>query len=104
MKVFLRILHTRLWRKIEENIGETQFGFRNGLETREALFSMQILVQKCLDQQKSIFICFVDYKKAFDNVKYNILSQRKRIGPDSKDINIIKRLYWKQRAQIKIGD
>ena len=41
LKLFLRIIHQRIYRRIEEHLTNTQFGFRNGLGTREALFSMQ---------------------------------------------------------------
>lgn len=37
LKVFLKVIHERIYPKLEENISETQFGFRNGLGTREAL-------------------------------------------------------------------
>lgn len=39
----------------------TQFGFKGGLITQKALFCMQLLVQKCYDQRKDVFICFIDY-------------------------------------------
>lgn len=30
---------------------------------------MQVFVQKCLDKQKSVFACFIDYEKTFNNVQ-----------------------------------
>ncbi|XP_056635919.1 uncharacterized protein LOC130444665 [Diorhabda sublineata] len=59
-----RIIHTRIWRRLDAIIGETQFGFRNGFGTREALFA----VQKCLDQQTTVIACFIDYEWADDTV------------------------------------
>ncbi|XP_060533833.1 uncharacterized protein LOC132706497 [Cylas formicarius] len=43
LKVFLRIVHTRIYAKCERQVGGTQFGFRNGVGTREALFSLNVL-------------------------------------------------------------
>jgi len=41
---------------------------------REVLYCMQLLVQKCYDQRKDVFICFIDYQKASDILKtYGIL-------------------------------
>lgn len=40
LKIFLRIIHNRIYDKLERNISNTQFGFRNNLGTREALFSI----------------------------------------------------------------
>lgn len=76
--------------------------YRNSLGTRDALFAMQVLVQKCLDQQKSVFACFIDYEKVFDNVKHDILIRQLRcIELDSKDINIIKKLYLESNSSDK---
>jgi len=63
LKAFLRIIHGRIYRRCEENSGETQFGFKNGLGTRKALYCMQLLVQKCYDQRKDVFMCFINYQK-----------------------------------------
>lgn len=101
LKLFLRILHTRLFRKCEEVSGWSQFGFKNGLGTREALFSMQTLIQNCLDQRKDVFLCFIDYEKAFDKVKHELLIKYlQEMGLDVKDIRIIANLYWNQTATI----
>ncbi len=62
-KTFLRVLHAHLYSKCEELSGEPQFGFKKGLETREVLFSMKILLQRACDYRKDIFVCFIDYRK-----------------------------------------
>ena len=53
LKIFLRVLHTRLYRKLEMQSGDTQFGFKGGLGTREAIFSLNMLVQNCYDQRRA---------------------------------------------------
>lgn len=64
---------------------------------------MQLLVQKCYDQRKDVFICFIDYQKAFDNVKHDLLIPILReAGIDEKDIQIIHKLYWNQTAKLRI--
>ena len=84
---------------------ETQFGFRNALGTREALWAINVMLQKCRDQRKDIFACFIDYEKAFDMVKPNdLIKMLKEKQLDSKDVNIITNLYWKQKAGIVMGD
>lgn len=65
---------------------------------------MKLLVQRCYDQRQNVFICFIDYQKAFDNVRHDLLISRlHEIGIDDKDIRIIKQLYWGQSAEIRIG-
>ena len=105
LKLFLRILHTRLYKKCEEASGNCQFGFENGFETREAIFSIQTLVQSCQDQKKDVFMCFIDYEKAFDNVKHDLLIlYLKDLDLDSKDIRLISNMYWHQKADIRLNN
>jgi len=47
-KIFLKVIHRRIYKKLEENIADTQFGFRNGSGTREALFAYNFLMQRYL--------------------------------------------------------
>ncbi|CAH2090670.1 unnamed protein product [Euphydryas editha] len=69
LKIFLKVIHNRIYRKVEENISNTQFGFRNGFGTRDALFGYQVLLQRCWDMNRPVYICFIDYEKAFDRVQ-----------------------------------
>ncbi|CAF4868095.1 unnamed protein product [Pieris macdunnoughi] len=41
------------------------------------LFSLNVLVQKCRDLQTDVIICFVDYEKAFERVKHEVLMRKK---------------------------
>lgn len=103
LKVFLRIIHGRMRSRCEGDLDETQFGFRNALGTREALFALNILLQKCRDQRKDIYVCFIDYEKAFDRVQHGtLLNLLRTLGIDGRDLRIIENLYWKQRAVVRI--
>lgn len=57
----------------EKHIEETKFGFRNGLGTREALFSLNVLIQRARDINCTVFACFIDFKKDFDRVNHTKL-------------------------------
>ena len=105
LKVFLKVIHGRISRKLEEEIDESQFGFRNGLGTREALFALNVLAQRCMDMNIDIHVCYVDFEKAFDKVRHEKLVQilqAKNI--DKGDLRIITNLYWNQRAQIIVDN
>lgn len=102
LKVFLRIIHARIRAKCEWDLDNAQFGFRNTFGTREALFGLNILLQKCRDHQKDVFACFMDYEKAFDRVLHNtFIDLLCQVGVDGKDIRVIKNLYWQQKAEIR---
>jgi len=105
LKVFLKIIHQRIYKKCERDISDSQFGFRQGLGTREALVATQVLVQNCYDQRKDVCLCFIDYEKAFDRVQhYKLMQLLKKLDIDQKDIRCIENLYWHQTARIKLGD
>ena len=102
-KIFLKIIHSRIYKKCEELISDTQFGFRNGLGTRDALFAMQVLMQRCLDVNVDVYTCFVDFEKAFDQIRHDkLMSILKSLNLDDRDVRIIANLYWNQSANIRI--
>jgi hypothetical protein len=82
-----------------------QFGFRAGTGTREALLSLAVLVEKCLDMNHNLYICFIDFKKAFDKVQHQKLIEiLQQLGLDGRDIHIIKNLYWRQQARVRVDN
>jgi len=80
LKAFLRIIHARIRSRCEEDLADSQFGFRNAFGTREALFGKNL--QKCRDQRKDVFACFIDYEKVFDRVQHDKLVNMLRGGLD----------------------
>lgn len=63
------IIYNRIYEKLDNNISEFQFGFRNGADTRKTLFVVNVPIQRCLDVNKNIYACTIDYEKAFDKVR-----------------------------------
>ena len=48
-------------------------GFRKGRGTRDQIASIHWIMEKAREFQKNIYICFIDYAKAFDCVDHNKL-------------------------------
>jgi len=44
-----------------------QFGFRKGIGTRDAIGVLRALGERSLQHNKDLYICFIDYEKAFDS-------------------------------------
>ena len=65
MKALLKIILVRNEKKVEAVISENQSGFRPGKGTREGIFNLRIIIQQYLEVQKSVFICYINYEKAF---------------------------------------
>lgn len=48
---------------------------------------------------------FIDFQKAFDNVRHKtILERLQEISIDKTDIGIVKQLNWNQSAEIRINN
>src|SRR6478609_403559 len=69
-KILLKILTNRMEAKAREFIGRNQFGFRKGCATRDAIGVVTMICERGLEFGNNIYICFVDFEKAFDRVKW----------------------------------
>ena len=104
-KILLRIILKRIRSKLRTQISDQQFGFVPGKGTSNALFALRVLTENVLEVQKDIFVCFVDYEKAFDKVKHaNLFNMLNEAGIDGKDMRLMRNLYWKQKATVRVGD
>ncbi|XP_077283266.1 uncharacterized protein LOC143909233 [Arctopsyche grandis] len=66
---------------------------------------MNVLLQKCRDFKKRIYVCFIDFEKAFDRVEHDkSIHALNQTGIDAKDIALLKNLYWNQSAVVKVED
>ena len=50
-----------------------QAGFRKGRGTRDQIASIRWIIKKAREFQKNIYLCFINYTKAFDCVNHNKL-------------------------------
>ena len=93
-KVMLRVLMNRIRNKILPEMSETQFGFMTDRGTINAIFSLRTLMERAIEIQKDLYLCFIDFSKAFDKVKlsdlFDILLKH---NCDGKDLSVIKNLY-----------
>ena len=67
-KVFAKIILGRLQAISEETLPESQSGFRAGRSTSDMIFTLRQLQEKAVEQQRPLYVVFVDFKKAFDTV------------------------------------
>ena len=65
-KIFLRVVITRIRNKLRPEIPEEQYGFPPGRGTANAIFALRTLAENVMKVQKNLFLCFIDYEKAFD--------------------------------------
>ena len=65
-KIVTKIIRRRIEKKIEEVLGEDQFGFRRGNGTRNAIGMLRIISERTLEIDEDLCVCFIDWKQAFD--------------------------------------
>lgn len=68
-KIMLYILQERLRPYLLPQISEEQAGFRPGRGTRDQLLNVRQMIEKFYEFNVPALMCFLDYSKAFDNVK-----------------------------------
>ena len=52
---------------------DVQAGFRKGSEITDQIANICWIIKKAREFQKTIYLCFIDYNKAFDCVDHNKL-------------------------------
>ena len=69
----LNILLVRLQHYANQELSVVQTGFRQGRGTRDQIVNICWIIKKAREFQKNIYLCFIDYTKAFDYVDHNKL-------------------------------
>ena len=65
---------------------------------------LRILGGRSIKMQLDIHTAFIDYEKAFDRVKHEILMKDlKMLGIDEKDLRLLNNLHKEQLAEISIN-
>ena len=74
-KLFTAVLNNRLEKFIEVNqiIGEEQAGFRHGYSTLDNIYILKTITDFYLSKKKRLFVAFVDFRKAYDNLNRSAL-------------------------------
>ena len=69
-KAMLKILQARLQQYVNSELPDVQAGFRKGRGTRGQITNIHWIIEKTIEFQKNIYLCFIDYAKAFDCVDH----------------------------------
>jgi hypothetical protein len=104
-KLLLRILMKRTRNKIRPEINDSQCGFVEGKGTTNAIYILRTLIERSLEVNKDLYLCFIDYTKAFDKVRHDkIIDILEKLEIDGNDLTIIKNLYWEQTAAVNVNN
>ena len=70
-KVILKILQPRLQQYMNCELPDVQARFRKGRGTKDQIANMHWIIKKAREFQENIYLCFIDYAKAFDCVDHS---------------------------------
>ena len=94
IKILLRILQKKLENVLIPELPIEQVGFRRGSGTRYYIANLRWMMERARDHQRELFVCFIDYKKAFDCVDHQRLWYTlKDIGIPEHLIVVLRNLY-----------
>jgi hypothetical protein len=104
VKIAARILRRRIEKKIEDVLGEGEFGFRRGKGTRDAVGMLRIISERTLEIDEEISACFIDWQRAFDRVNWTKLMQiLKETAIDWHERRLISNLYMAQSVKVRLN-
>ena len=72
-KVMLKILQARLQKYMNRELPNVQAGFKKVRGTGDQIANIHWIIEKAREFQKNIYLCFIDYTKAFDCMDHNRL-------------------------------
>ena len=70
-KLLLKIIQQRIADKIVKEVSGLQSRYRPEMGTREGIFNLRTICERTLVVNQDVYICFIDYKKAFDRVNHS---------------------------------
>ena len=99
----LKILHPRLQNYVNQELPDVQVGFRKGRGTKDQIARNHWIIEKDREfQEKKIYICFIDYAKAFDSVDQNKLWRvLQEMGIPDHLTCLLRNLYVGQEATVR---
>ena len=99
----LKILHARLKHYANQELPDVQAGLRKERGTRDQIANICWMIQKAREFQKNIYLCFINYPKAFDCVDHDKLWKALReMGIPDHLTCLLRNLYAGQEEQFPI--
>ena len=103
----LKILQARLQQYMNQELPGVQAGFRKGRGARDQIANIWWIKEKTREFQKNIYLCLIDYVKAFDCVAHNkqiftLWKILKEMGIPDHLTCLLRNLYTGQEATVRI--
>jgi len=101
-KILLRVILDRMQLQVERKIAPEQAGFRPKRGTRDHITNLRIILEKARERNQPLYLCFIDYMKAFDKVRHDQLwLTMLDMGFPPHLVQLLRDLYKQQQATIR---
>ena len=99
----LKILHARFQHYAIQETADVQAGFRKGRGARDQIAYICCIIEKAREFQLNVYLCFINYAKAFDYVDHNKLWKAfKEMGIPDHLTCLLRNLYADQEETERI--
>ena len=89
---------------MNKELPDVQAGLRKGRGTRDQIANIHWIIEKAKEFQKSIYLFFTDYTKAFDCMDHNHLWKiLKEMGISDHLTCLLRNLYAGQETTVRTG-
>ena len=98
-----KIFNTILIKIVNDQLSNSQFGFRENHRTADSIFVLKSLINKYIHKnKKKIYACFVDLRKAFDSVwREALLYKLCKMGIGLHFLKLLKEQYSNTSSSLK---
>ena len=95
---------TRIRDAVDTMLRQEQAGFRRGRRTTEQIFILRNIIEQVIEWNANLYVCFVDFEKAFDSIDRDILwGIMGEYGIPLKLITMVKAMYDQSKCAVVDG-
>jgi len=98
------MIKKRLYEHVEDDMVEEQCGYSNGRICTDAIFTVPQTIKRRKEHNLLLFLLFIDYEKAYDNVNRDKLWEMMDNKIPKYLLNTIKCIYRNTKVRIKFND
>ena len=104
VKIFGSAIINRIRVGVDNKLRNEQAGYRQGRNTTEQIFVLRNIIEQVIEWNSNLYICFVDFEKAFDSVHRETLWKLLKIyGIPYKLVDMIKATYRNSKCAVIDG-
>ena len=106
-KIYGIIINNRIQKWVDQNniTGEQQGGFKSGYSCVDHVFTLLACVQKQFNNNRKLYVAFIDFEKCFDTINRNLLWPILiKNGIKGKLFKCIRSMYSSVKARIRCGN